>query len=683
MPQYLAPGVYVEEIPGPRSIQGVSTSTAAFVGPTRFGPTSGRPELLTSYADFVRIYGDAADLVFADGVQVPNYLALGAKGFFDEGGSSLYVARTFRHTGGKPVEAHHGFALIAREDPENPDPTLVAADKSAPDAAADPDASADPNAPADESAEATIDDPDATAEHDATAVAPEIGVRARFPGAAGDLRVILTLRAGTSALANGGLTRVREFDTVWATPTSTSSGAGAVYVVRRDPATGLLYLAGAGTALDLSEVSTAHPLTVLVEVQRPSTDASGLPTYGPPQAIGEFGFDPRSATGISNALTVNPATRRDALTAPIALENVSTLAESAGDPDAVPGLVAVALLGSTILQTAPDATAAGSSRQRVVALSGGSDGAEPTAAQYEGSETFADYQNNPVALPFHGLLALEAVDDISIVAAPGGATGWTGDAGATAAGQAINGAVISHCERLVYRTAALDTPANFLPDDALDYRNQRSSTHAALYYPWITVSHPIDGSRISVPPAAYLAGIWARSDNARGVFKAPANEVVRSALDLEIRLNKAQQELLNPQGVDCLRFFPGRGFLVWGARTVSDDPEWKYLSVRRYFNYLEKSVDAGTQWVVFEVNGPALWDSVRHTVEGFLLSQWKSGALLGAKPEEAFFVRCDATTMTADDLDNGRLICVIGVAVAKPAEFVIFRISQFTATPTA
>jgi len=633
MPQYLAPGVYVEEIPGPRTIQGVSTSTAALVGPTRFGPTSGRPELLTSYADFVRIYGDASDLLFANGAQVPNYLALGVKGFFDEGGSSLYVARTYRHADGVPVPEHHGFAAIERDGTASPD-------------------------------------------------TPQIDVRARFPGAAGDLRVILTLRAGASALVKGSLTRVREFDTVWAWSISQSASDGAVYVVRRDPATGILGLVGP-TTLDLAHAATAHPLTVLVEVQRPSTDTQGLPSYGPPQAIGEFGFDPRSATGISNVLTVNPVIRRDALTVPIALEGVSDLAEFAGSADALPGALALALLGSGILLTSPNATASLSSRQRVIPLTGGVDGAAPTVAQYEGSETFADYQDDPVALPFHGLLALEAVDDISIVVAPGASTGWAGDPGAIDAGQAINGAVITHCEKMIYRTAALDTPPNFLPDDALGYRNQRSSTHAALYYPWITVSHPIDGSRILVPPAAYLAGIWARSDNARGVFKAPANEVVRSALDLEIRLNKAQQELLNPQGVDCLRFFPGRGFLVWGARTISDDPEWKYLSVRRYFNYLEKSIDTGTQWVVFEVNGPALWDSVRHTVEGFLLSQWKSGALLGSKPEEAFFVHCDATTMTADDLDNGRLICVIGVAVAKPAEFVIFRISQFTAAPTA
>jgi phage tail sheath protein FI len=179
-----------------------------------------------------------------------------------------------------------------------------------------------------------------------------------------------------------------------------------------------------------------------------------------------------------------------------------------------------------------------------------------------------------------------------------------------------------------------------------------------------------------------MAGIWARSDANFGVIKAPANEVVLSAIDFETRINKAQQELLNPEGVNCLRYFPGAGFLVWGARTISDDPEWKYLSIRRYFDYLEKSIDEGTQWVVFEVNGPALWAAVRHSVEGFLLGEWKSGALLGSKPEQAYFVTCDATTMTQDDLDNGRLICLIGVAAAKPAEFVIFRISQWTASAT-
>lgn len=631
MPQYLAPGVYVEEIPGPRTIQAVSTSTAAFIGPTRFGPTSGRPQLLTSYLDFGRIYGDAVDLEFEDSGAVTNYMSLGVKGFFDEGGSSLYVMRTFSYPGDTPEESHALGTTTGTE---------------------------------------TLD------------------VRARFPGLAGRMRVTFTLRVGSNVLVTTSsgafLTRVHEFDVVWAVPTAGTEGA---YVVRRDPGTGALVLAGPGAALDIEDCDAIHPLTAIVEAQRPTINSQGLPAFGPPGTVGQFGFDPRAVgTGISTVLTANPPTRGLALTVPIALEGVGDL--TAADADAVPIAIATALFGDTILATSSDPTTGIEDRQAVVALEGGDDGDAPGVGEYDGDPlTFTDYQDNPVALPFNGLLAFESIDDISIVAAPGASAAWLGTSGAASAvipiAQAINGSITSHCERMQYRVAALDTPARFLPDDALDFRNLRSSTHAALYYPWITISHPVDDSRVDVPPAAHMTGIWARSDNDRGVIKAPANEVVRSALDFETRLNKPQQELLNPQGVNCLRFFPGPGFLVWGARTVSDDPEWKYLSIRRYFNYLEKSIDEGTQWAVFEINGPALWDAVRHTVEGFLLNEWRSGALLGAKPEQGFFVRCDASTMTADDLDQGRLICIIGVAAAKPAEFVIFRISQMTARTSA
>ena len=350
----------------------------------------------------------------------------------------------------------------------------------------------------------------------------------------------------------------------------------------------------------------------------------------------------------------------------------------------MPGLIAEALFGADIIATIPDPTTPVSAQQVAVTLAGGSDGNAPFDEIYEGNpDGFEDFQDNPVLLPLNGLLAFESLDDISIVAAPGASTGWTTDSTGQTTGLEINEAVVSHCETMLYRVAAIDTPAGFLPNDALDYRNNRSSNYAALYYPWITISSPIDGSLLNVPPAPYMAGIWARSDANYGVIKAPANEVVRSAVDFEQRINKAQQELLNPEGVNCLRYFPGAGFLVWGARTISDDPEWQYLSTRRYFCYLEQSIDEGTQWVVFEVNGPALWDSVRHTVESFLLDEWKSGALLGATPAQGYFVTCDATTMTQDDLANGRLICLIGVAAAQPAEFVIFRIGQWTASATS
>ena len=180
-----------------------------------------------------------------------------------------------------------------------------------------------------------------------------------------------------------------------------------------------------------------------------------------------------------------------------------------------------------------------------------------------------------------------------------------------------------------------------------------------------------------------MTGIYARTDIERGVFKAPANEEVLGLIKLENNINKARQDVLNPENINALRFFEGRGNRVWGARTISSDPEWMYINVRRLFIYLEHSIDKGTQWAVFEPNNERLWANIRNTIEDFLLVTWKTGALMGTKPEEAYFVRCDRTTMTQNDLDNGRLICLIGVAPTKPAEFVIFRIGQWTADASA
>jgi phage tail sheath protein FI len=632
MPQYLAPGVYVEEIAGPRTIQGVSTSTAAFVGPCRFGPTSGRPELLTSFLDFVRIYGDTNDL-FLDGTETTNYLALGVKGFFDEGGTSAYVSRVFSYSLGtpsSPITEDHASKVIPAASP-----------------------------------------------------LPELTLRARFPGLAGQMQVTLTLNAGNSCLVGRGtaqatLTRVHEFDSVYAVGPHVQG----VYAVRRDPVTTAWTLAGNhGIALSLPSATAVYPITVVVDVRFPGVNPQGLPVFGPPQTVGEFSFDPRAAGGgISVVLAPNPPTRAQALTIPIALEGVPKPHPSLPADD-IPTLIAEALLGTAVMATPSSQPSSPPAGQVMVTLDGGSDGLAPTSNDYQADPgtPFNDYQENAIDLPQRGLVAFESIDDISIVAAPGASTGWGPDSDYQKAHE-INGVVIDHCEKMLYRVAALDTPPGQLATDALTFRNNRSSNYASLYYPWITIASPADGTPLNVPPSGYMAGIWARSDNNFGVIKAPANEVVTSAIDFETRINKAQQELLNPEGVNCLRFFPGPGFLVWGARTISDDPEWKYLSIRRYFNYLEKSIDEGTQWVVFEVNGPALWAAVRHSVEGFLLNEWKSGALLGSKPEQAFYVTCDATTMTQDDLDNGRLICLIGVAAAKPAEFVIFRISQWTAS---
>jgi len=303
-------------------------------------------------------------------------------------------------------------------------------------------------------------------------------------------------------------------------------------------------------------------------------------------------------------------------------------------------------------------------------LAGGATGGEPSVGVPTDDGTYA--------AAFEQLRGLE---DISIVAAPGhssfDATNY----------RAIQRALLSHVALpRAYRIAVLDTPPNLLPGEARQERAQIDSTRAALYFPWITVANPLArpgrehiAKEINLPPSGFICGIYARNDVEQTVAKAPANEVVRGALRFESDVNFAQNQLLNPIGVNCLRYFPGRGFRVWGARTAGSDPEIKYVNVRRYLLFLEASIDRGTQWAVFENNGPRLWANITETVDSFLYNEWVSGNLLGNTSKEAFFVRCDRSTMTQNDLDNGRLICLIGVALLKPAEFVIFRIGQKTA----
>jgi phage tail sheath protein FI len=171
--------------------------------------------------------------------------------------------------------------------------------------------------------------------------------------------------------------------------------------------------------------------------------------------------------------------------------------------------------------------------------------------------------------------------------------------------------------------------------------------------------------------------VYARNDNERGVHKAPANEVIRGALSPEIQITKGEQDVLNPLGVNCIRTFVGRGIRVWGARTLSSDPAWRYVSVRRLFNYVEESIERGTQWVVFEPNDADLWARVRRDVGAFLTGVWRDGMLFGATPAEAFFVKCDAENNPSDVRDRGQLIIDIGMAPVKPAEFIVFRFSQY------
>lgn len=239
--------------------------------------------------------------------------------------------------------------------------------------------------------------------------------------------------------------------------------------------------------------------------------------------------------------------------------------------------------------------------------------------------------------------------------------------------------LVAHCENLGSRFAVLDIPRDLKKvNDVQTHRNMFDSTYAALYHPWLEVFDPLDKKSMYMPPSGAMMGIYARSDNTRGVHKAPANEVVRGCTGLDCQYNKGEQDILNPKGVNLIRSFPGQGIRVWGARTCSSNALWKYINVRRLFIFIEESIKANTNWVVFEPNDELLWVRVQRTVESFLTTLWRDGALFGGTPDEAFFVNVGRNTMSQDDIDNGRLICVIGVAPVKPAEFVIFRITQKT-----
>jgi phage tail sheath protein FI len=289
-----------------------------------------------------------------------------------------------------------------------------------------------------------------------------------------------------------------------------------------------------------------------------------------------------------------------------------------------------------------------------------------------------DYIGNPSDRS--GFAGLEAIDEITMLSVPDAM--WALQQGLLDMDglQAVHLAMIAHCELMTDRVAILDAPPGLNAQQVKEWRVQKAgydSKFAALYWPWIKVMDPVLGRPTFIPPSGHMAGVWARSDDTRGVHKAPANEVVRGALAPALRITRGEHDQLNPDGVNCIRSFPAGGIRVWGARTLASDPEWRYLNVRRLFNYVEQSILRGTDWVVFEPNDERLWDAVKRTVTMFLRRVWRDGALFGSTASEAFFVKCDAENNPQETRDVGQLIVDVGIAPVKPAEFVVFRISQY------
>jgi phage tail sheath protein FI len=679
MPEYLAPGVYVEETSfRSKSIEGVSTTTTGFVGACRYGPIDLEAEIITSLTEYERMYGDRQGLAFSGGMNQPNFVWHAVRSFFEEGGKRLYVARIFRQLGGTP-------------DPyERPSADID-----------DDQLAATAGLFNDGHARAWLTQDPASGARDNS-----ILIRARFPGAIGNWRVRFMVSLGQNMLSgkkdklsSGSL---RERDTVWigditsplSSPPAGTPGAGNFYVAQYDSVeqTWIFNGGGAktdtdfrlnmpdGTTLPSLDPEQGHELrtvSVTLEVTSPGGDTipmiwSGLApdtqhrnTFGAPDSlISYFQQNPNSLSQ-ARSLPIVIVAGSSVNTGPEVIAAITDYGTRTGtNPDLNQRVIDFSSDDPAVAEKSTD-----TSRSITLNLSGGNDGASPSIGDYEGI-------TNLVTNDKSGLVAFEDIDDISIVAAPGATFGYKADGGVKA--NAIIGALISHASRMRYRIAVLDAGDDLSISEVRDMRAKLDSSYGALYYPWVRVLDPVTNTEINLPPSGFVAGIYARNDTNRAVYKAPANEVVNGAIGFEKLLNKAQQEVLNPEGINCFRFFEGRGFRLWGARTISSDPEWKYVNLRRYFAYLEHSIDKGTQWAVFEPNGDLLWSNVRSTISDFLLNEWQNGALLGDKPEKAYFVKCDRSTMTQNDLDNGRLVCLIGVAPLRPAEFVIFRIGQWT-----
>ncbi|MGH3436228.1 MAG: phage tail sheath family protein [Candidatus Dormibacteria bacterium] len=611
MPEYLTPGVYVEETSfRSRSIEGVPTSTFGMAGLTRYGPVPyvlpttpavvmvPKPTLVASFTEFERAFGGLGPAGTLD--DDPNYLGYAARAFFDNGGRRLYVSRVFSFT---PVSAT--------------DDTIDAAKNFA-----------------------ALPLPGAT---------PAVATwRARWPGDAGkSISVKVAFRRSKNVIIGGKITGLApgaavETGTDPKNPPKddTPPDQSKIKIIAKD-IDGTLGFKGAVGFENVGTTAAAFHITLDVTIR---TDGDRLDTY---TGLELNGVHPRA---ISKVLQAERPTDDLSL---IWLDVSATAADAA---------LLTALLALKDFQF----------------LSGGGEGQALTPDALKGTASDPDDATRAAT----GLAALGEIDDIAIVATPDSVR-FTDPASQKTAGDYL----IEHCENLRYRIGIVDPPADDRSVSAVRaFRAQFDTKYAALYYPWVEILDPTakndpgaPPATLELPPSGFAAGIYARSDIARGVHKAPANEVVLGITKFTQNVTYDRQAVLNPEGINALRFFEGRSNRIWGARTMSSDPEWKYVNVRRLFIYLEHSIDKSTQWAVFEPNNERLWASIRQTIEDFLLVTWRTGALMGTKPEQAYFVRCDRTTMTQNDLDNGRLICLIGVAPTYPVEFVIFRIGQWTA----
>lgn len=587
MAEYLSPGVYVEEYDsGATPMQGVSTSTAGFVGLAERGPVIGQPQLVTSFADYKRMYGGYLSQA-AYGSN--RFLPYAVEQFFANGGARAYIMRAV------PGDAKAGSRTTG-----------------------------------------------------------VLKLTAANPGAwAEDLRVVVTpaSKAKTQVLAvNGADLTLKNADGF-----------------------------NPGDVVELFDGKTAAHATVksvldkVVTLDAPCTLDVADTKVGTAKYIKTCEVTLTARLGETVETFENLSLKPDALNnvcVKTAKSDLICVEVTAAKAPAAPAPKEKDKDGKEIPAPAPKAASivpyelcGGSGSELVLTLQGGSNGSVLTVTP----DAFLGKDDGPGKRT--GLQAFQENGNVSIMAIPG------------VTAPEVQASLIAFCENKKSCFAILDVPMELKKtNDVANFRDMYDSTYAAMYHPWLEMYDAGSKRSAYFPPSGAMAGIYARTDIERGVHKAPANEVVRGCTGLSCAYNEGEQDILNPIGVNLIRSFTGRGIRVWGARTISSNGLWKYLNVRRLFIYVEESIKANTNWVVFEPNSTTLWNRVTRTIETFLATCWRDGALAGSTPSEAFFVECGPTTMTQDDIDNGRLICQIGIAPVKPAEFVIFRITQKTAS---
>jgi phage tail sheath protein FI len=595
MPEYLTPGVYVEELAtGNQPIEGVSTSTVGFLGIAERGTTGTR--LVTSYTDFARAFGQAGVSIASMVVANPS-VAAGGAGYTDGGGNGTFPATL---SGG--TLAPGGAAATV-------DVTLTGGV--------------------------------------VTAVTLVSGGNYAVPPPAPAMITGLTGGAGATLgfFAGNGQTYL-----AYAVEGFFQNGGQRCFV-QTVVSAAAVPAAQASAQLSIEAASGGNwGNRVAIKIEAGTTSGFRLTAM--------YWSAPPPATGL--AVSVDPTSRAPGdLRSPNRKE--PQLIEVYDNLDI--NQLSTSFFGSQIngvsnLITITQLAVAMPANQGLTLLSGGTDG---------NALVLADFAGNPALPPGQktGLDAFTEIDEISLLCCP--------DAYALGGTTAINDALVDQCEVLRSRFAIL----NSLPNQQFPFSIAYNSQYAAFYYPWINVLNPLTDTLVLAPSCGHVAGIYARSDDARGVQKDPANEVIRGIDSLQFNLTDAQQALLNPIGINCMRYFKGAGNLVWGGRTTSNVPAWRYINVRRLFIFIEQSILRSTQWAVFEINDEPVWAQIRRDIGDFLTRLWMDDMLQGATKDQAFFVRCDRTTMTQADIDNGRLICLIGVAPVKPAEFVIFRIGQW------